>query len=109
MIVLAWDWHGRGRSDHESIDRTWLGGGRPVHQQGQYRREAVAKLASAVPDMNAEQVKRVCEYANTNVYLALHDKNKTAGAGSSYPQFELADPSRVIQDLSDGAKPTVIT
>lgn len=71
--------------------------------------EAVSKLASVHHDINAEQVKRVCEYANTNVYLALHDKNKTAGANSSYPQFELADPSRVIQDLSDGARPTVIT
>ncbi len=71
--------------------------------------EGVAKLAAQHEDINAEQVKRICEFANTAVYLALHDKNKTASAGSSYPQFPLADPSRVIQDLSDGAKPTVVT
>lgn len=71
--------------------------------------EAIVKLASAHPDFNAEQVKRVAEFANTAVYLAIHDKNKTAGASSSYPQFELADPFRVIQDMSDGAKPTTMT
>lgn len=71
--------------------------------------EGVAKLAAAHHDINAEQIKRVCEFANTAVYLSLHDKNKTAQASSSYPQFSLADPGRVIQDLSDGAKPTVIT
>jgi hypothetical protein len=56
-----------------------------------------------------EQVKRVCEFANNAAYLGLHDKNKTAGAESSYPQFELADAGRVVQDLSDGAKPTRLT
>lgn len=71
--------------------------------------EGIAKLAGAYPDFNAEQVKRVVEFANTATYLALHDKDKTAGAESSYPQFELADPARVIQDLSDGARPTTAT
>lgn len=71
--------------------------------------EAVVKLASEHDDITQEQVKRVCEFANTAVYLAKHDKNKTAGAASSYPQFELADPNRVIQDLSDGARPSIIT
>jgi hypothetical protein len=71
--------------------------------------EGVAKLAGAHEDINQEQVKRICEFANTAVYLAKHDQSKTAGAGSSYPQFELADPNRVIQDLSDGARPTVVT
>lgn len=71
--------------------------------------ESVVKLASAHQDISHEQVKRVCEFANTAVYLATHDKNKVAGAASSYPTFELADPNRVIQDLSDGARPTVLT
>jgi len=71
--------------------------------------DAIAKLAGAHADINQEQVKRVCEFANTAVYLAKHDTSKTAGAESSYPQFPLADPSRIIQDLSDGARPTVAT
>jgi hypothetical protein len=71
--------------------------------------ESVVKLASAYPEINAEQVKRICEFANNSTYLAVHDQNKTAGASSSYPQFELADPSRILQDMSDGARPTVIT
>ena len=71
--------------------------------------EGVAKLAGAYPDINHEQIKRICEFANTDVYLAKHDKSKTAGADASYPQFQLADAARVIQDMSDGARPTVVT
>ena len=71
--------------------------------------EAVVKVASAHDDISPEQVKRIVEFANTATYLALHDKNKTSGAKTSYPQFALADPGRVIQDMSDGARPTVIT
>lgn len=71
--------------------------------------EGIAKLAGEHADISHEQVKRVCEFANTAVYLAKHDQNKTAGMSSSYPQYELADPARVIQDLADGARPTVVT
>lgn len=67
--------------------------------------EGVKKVASAYQDINSEQIKRVCEFANTAVYLARHDAAKTAGANSSYPQFPLADPSRVIQEMSDGSRP----
>jgi hypothetical protein len=71
--------------------------------------EAVVKLASQRADINSEQVKRVCEFANNATYLAMHDQDKVAGASVSAPHFDLADPARVIQDLSDGARPTVIT
>lgn len=71
--------------------------------------EAISKIAGSYPDISHEQVKRVCEFANTSVYLARHDQAKTAGAGSSYPQFDLADPARVIHDLNDGARPTSST
>lgn len=71
--------------------------------------ESVVKLASAYPGINAEHIQRVCEFANNAVYLAKHDQHKTAGKASSYPQFVLADASRVIQDLSDGARPAVVT
>lgn len=71
--------------------------------------ESIAKLAGAYPDINSEQVKRVAEFANTAVYLAKHDQAKTAGADSSYPQFELADAGRIVQDLTDGARPTKVS
>ena len=71
--------------------------------------ESIAKLAGGYPDVNPEQVKRICEFANTAVYLAKHDQAKTAGADSSYPQFDLAEPGRIIQDLTDGARPTVVS
>lgn len=71
--------------------------------------ESISKLAAEHHDINGEQVKRICEFANTAVYLSKHDQSKTAGADSSYPQFALADPSRIIQDMSDGARSTVTT
>lgn len=71
--------------------------------------EAISKLAGEHNDINPDQVKRVSEFANTAVYLAKHDQSKTAGDSSSYPQFELADPARILQDLTDGARPTVVT
>lgn len=71
--------------------------------------DGIAKLAGEHQEVSAEQIKRIVEFANTAVYLAKHDQSKTAGAEHSYPQFELADAGRVIQDLSDGARPTVVT
>lgn len=78
-------------------------------EKGVALNDSIAKLAGAHDDISNEQVKRICEFANTAVYLARHDQAKTAGASSSYPQFPLADPARVIQDLNDGATPTVTT
>lgn len=71
--------------------------------------ESISKLAGEHQDINGEQIKRIAEFANNAVYLAKHDQNKTAGANSSYPQFELADAGRIIQEMSDGARPTVTT
>lgn len=78
-------------------------------EKGVNLNESIVKMASAHEDINQEQLKRICEFANTATYLAKHDQNKTAGAKVSYPEFELADPNRVIQDMSDGAKPTILT
>src|SRR5512144_2811171 len=61
--------------------------------------KSIVKLASDVPDINDEQVKRIIEFANTAAYLSYHEKNKTASANASYPQFALADPQRVLATL----------
>jgi vacuolar-type H+-ATPase subunit D/Vma8 len=75
---------------------------RPLH-------DSIVKIAGRVPDINSEQVKRVVEFANTAAYLAIHERNKTAGAESSYPQFELADPQRVLSSLKIQAEPMKTT
>lgn len=78
-------------------------------QEGLALNESISKLAGEHQDINGEQIKRIVEFANNAVYLAKHDQSKTAGANASYPQFELADASRIIQEMSDGARPTVTT
>lgn len=78
-------------------------------EEGVALNDSIAKLAAEHADISAEQVKRIAEFANTNVYLAKHDQNKASGSEHSYPQYELADPGRIIQDLSDGARPTIVT
>lgn len=78
-------------------------------QEGLALNESICKLAGEHQDINGEQIRRIVEYANSAVYLAKHDQSKTAGADSSYPQFDLADAGRIIQEMSDGARPTVTT
>lgn len=71
--------------------------------------DGVVKVASQHPDMNAEQVRRVVEFANTEAYLSFHQKNKTAGSESSYPQFKLADPELVLAKLGAASRPATET
>lgn len=71
--------------------------------------ETIVKLSMMCPDINSEQVKRVIEFANTAVYLSLHEKNKTAGAEASYPQFTLADPKKVLEAISHSSKPAKLS
>lgn len=59
------------------------------------------KTASLSP----EQVKRVAEFANINAFLGEFNKE---GADNKYVDFgegQLADPSRILQDLNDGGDP----
>jgi hypothetical protein len=67
--------------------------------------EGIAKLASEHADINADQVRRVVEFANKATYLGLHDKAKTAGAKESYPQFALADSTVILGSLGEEASP----
>lgn len=69
--------------------------------------EGIRKVASEYNDINHDQIKRVVEFANIASYLAQHDKNKTAGAESSYPQFELADASVIIASMNKEASQTI--
>lgn len=62
--------------------------------------EAVVKVSSPHNQLNTEHVLRVTEHANTETYLHYHNLNKTSGASSSYPKFELADPRLVLEMLN---------
>lgn len=68
--------------------------------------KAVVKVASGT-DATQEHINRICEFANTEVYLRHHDKNKTAGAAASYPQFELADAAEVSRAMRQSSIPKV--
>lgn len=93
----------------ETLERLGKEAATLLIREGVPLNDGIAKLAAAYADISQEQVKRICEFANTAAYLSTHEKFKTAGASSSYPQFDLADPARVIQDMSDGARPTGIS
>lgn len=69
----------------------------------------IRKTLSEFDDVNAEQVKRIVEFANQSAYLAQHDKFKVAGSDSSYPQFELADSARILQDITMSGQPSRAT
>lgn len=55
--------------------------------------------------LSPEQVKRVCEFANTNAYLSAFEK---AGSVRNIT-FEggPADPGKVLRDLNDGSAPAI--
>ncbi len=89
----------------ETLERLGKEAANLLLTEGVQLNDGIAKLAAAYSDISQEQIKRICEFANTAAYLATHEKSKTAGARSSYPQFALAEPARVIQDMGDGARP----
>jgi len=67
--------------------------------------DSITKMAASLPEINSEQVRRVVEFANTASYLNYHEQHKTAGADSSYPQFDLADADVVLHNLSADHRP----
>lgn len=72
--------------------------------QGTQLSEAVVETVKEAR-LAPEQVKRVCEFANTNAYLSEFEK---AGAVRNVT-FEggPANPAKVLQDLNDGSTPAV--
>jgi hypothetical protein len=73
-------------------------------QQGTELSEAVTEVTKEAR-LAPEQIKRVCEFANTNAYLNEFEKggevrNVTFSGGP-------ADPGKVLRDLNDGSHPAV--
>lgn len=69
--------------------------------------DSIVKMASEYRDMTPDHIRRICEFANTALHLHQHEKNKSASSNASYPQFPLADPAAVTQDLSAKARPVI--
>lgn len=78
-----------------------------LHQEkGVSLNEAVVEVVKEA-SLSPEQVKRVCEFANTAAYLSAFEKagsvrNVTFEGGP-------ANPARILQDLNDGSSPTLLT
>jgi hypothetical protein len=65
----------------------------------------VAKEAAAIPGIQNEHIKRMCEFTNHIVHDALFQKQAAVKDGSVvYVQFNPADPVEVIKQLNDGTK-----
>lgn len=72
-------------------------------ERGTHPTTSILKLAEENSSLTSEHLRRVCEFANTSLYLNHHEKSKTAGSSSSYPQFPLADADAVIGTLTKRA------
>lgn len=62
--------------------------------------DAIVKLASESSDLENEHIKRVVEFANTEVF-----KEKFENSDDKNVHFPIADPAVVIRDLKDGGSP----
>ena len=65
---------------------------------------SIVKLAQEHPSISPHQVRRVVEYANTETFQSLFEKQ----AGDKNIEFPLADPGVILRDLNDGARPQIM-
>lgn len=66
--------------------------------------EAVIKLAREHPGISQEQVKRVVEFANTETFQRLFEKQ----AGDKNIEFKIADPQEVLRAVNASAGPQYV-
>jgi hypothetical protein len=75
-------------------------------ERGTAPNTTILKLA-AENELGPDHVRRVVESTNTAIHLHQHEKNKTAGETSSYPQFTLADAEAVLAAMEKKASPDI--
>lgn len=63
--------------------------------------EAIVKIAREHPSISPHQIRRVVEAANTHTFSHIFEKQ----AGDKNVEFPIADPSIVLKELDDGARP----
>lgn len=92
--------------DPDHLEKLGKSAAQKYQEGGTSLTEAVVETVKEAM-LSPEQVKRVCEFANTTAYLAAFEKagnvrNVTFEGGP-------ANPARVLQDLNDGSSPTLLT
>jgi hypothetical protein len=104
---LTSDRHHKPEMSPDSLELMGKQAAREYMTNGTPPNTTIEKLAKEIGEITTEHIKRVCEIANQTIYLDKHEKNKTAGAASSYPRFPLADASVVVHSLSAASHPVV--
>lgn len=64
--------------------------------------DAVVKVAKECPSISTHQIKRVVEFANNHTFSRMFEKQ----AGDKNIEFPVADPSVVLKELDNGARPS---
>ena len=76
---------------------TYLAGGISLN-------DAIVKIAKQHPSISSHQVRRVVEFANTETFSRLFEKQ----AGDKNVEFVVADPGDVLHNLDNGARPSLM-
>ena len=66
--------------------------------------ESIVKLAHQHPSISSHQVKRIVEFANQETFSRIFEKQ----AGDKNVEFPVADPSEVLKELNNGARPNIV-
>ena len=66
--------------------------------------DAIVKIAKEHPSISAHQVRRIVEFANTETFGRLFEKQ----AGDKNIEFPVADPGEVLHSLDNGARPSLM-
>ena len=70
--------------------------------------DAIIKLARQHPSISPHQVQRVVEFANQETFAKLFADNEKYASDKNI-EFDVADPSDVLLELNNGAKPQVMS
>lgn len=71
-------------------------------EEGVPLNDAVVKLAKECPNISSHQIQRVVEFANNHTFSKVFEKQ----AGDKNIEFPVADPSVVMKELDNGARPS---
>lgn len=70
--------------------------------------DAIIKLARGYPSISPHQVQRVIEFANQETFAKLFSDNEKYASDKNI-EFDVADPSYILLELNNGARPTTMT
>src|SRR5688572_10722848 len=70
--------------------------------------DAIIKVAREYPSISPHQVQRVIEFANQETFSRLFSDGEK-NASDKNIEFPVADPSVILLELNNGAKPQIMT